>query len=134
LAIGESADAPTAYARALVPRAERLGQRYARLADDGERSCDDHAATIQESRSASPDARHSLIAAPDSPNIRRSLEPREPLPHCKSNAPTTTHAEALPSLQADDPETAPEVAGEHETMLVFDVDAPDQRDAEAVAR
>jgi hypothetical protein len=44
LAIGESADAPAAYVRALEPRVERLEQRYVRLADECERSCYDYAA------------------------------------------------------------------------------------------
>jgi uncharacterized protein len=35
--VGEQADAPAAYLRALDLRVERLAQRYARLEDGGER-------------------------------------------------------------------------------------------------
>jgi hypothetical protein len=44
LPVGASADAPAAYVRAHEARVERLEQRYARLADDGERSRYDYAA------------------------------------------------------------------------------------------
>jgi uncharacterized protein len=44
LAVGESADAPAAYVRALEPRLERLEQRYKRLADEGDRSRYDYVA------------------------------------------------------------------------------------------
>jgi uncharacterized protein len=44
LAVGATADAPAAYVRAQEARVERLEQRYARLADEGERSRYDYAA------------------------------------------------------------------------------------------
>jgi uncharacterized protein len=44
LAVGADADAPAAYVRAHEARVERLEQRYARLADHGERSRYDYAA------------------------------------------------------------------------------------------
>ena len=43
LRVGEEADAPAAYVRALNLEVERLEQRYARLPDDGERSRYDYA-------------------------------------------------------------------------------------------
>jgi hypothetical protein len=44
LDVGQGADAPAAYVRALDLRVERLEQRYARLADDGEHRRYDYAA------------------------------------------------------------------------------------------
>jgi hypothetical protein len=44
LAVGEAADAPAAYVRALDLSVERLEQRYARVADDGPRHRYDYAA------------------------------------------------------------------------------------------
>lgn len=43
LRVGEEADAPAAYVRALNLEVERLEQRYVRLPDDGERSRYDYA-------------------------------------------------------------------------------------------
>jgi hypothetical protein len=44
LEVGEAADAPAAYVRALDLRAERLEQRYLRVEDDGKRLSYDYAA------------------------------------------------------------------------------------------
>ena len=44
LRVGEEADAPAAYVRALDLEVERLEQRYVRLPDDGDRSRYDYAA------------------------------------------------------------------------------------------